>query len=91
MQLVTVTALVALAMRARATAVKTFSIPLDLRGMDTIDFDVDDDPMPWGDEDNAPPGVKVPGDNPLYLCGQDDSGDIVKIKSLDFSPATPVR
>lgn len=76
--------LLTLLVRAGLTAGETFSIPLDLRGLENLEFEE-------RDLNAVPPGVKVPGTNPLYLCGNDDSGDIVHIQNVDFSPATPVR
>lgn len=94
MRFSTVPALLALVLRARLTVGATFSIPIDLRGLEDVnidDFEENDDLEPWDWDETAPPGVKVPGNNPLYLCGQDDSGDAFKIKNADFSPAKPVR
>lgn len=72
----------------------SFSFPIDLRGLEDINidsFDVDDGLEPWDWDEAAPPGVKIPGNNPLYLCGADDSADTLKIKNVDFSPVEPVR
>lgn len=92
MRLSTIPAFLALLLHARLALGETFSIPLELRGLDDIGLGVDDNLEPWDDDFPAgPPGLKVPGTNPLYLCGQDDSGDLIKIENIDFSPAKPVR
>ena len=44
---------------------------------------------PWGDSQVVvKEQYKVPGDNPLYFCG-DPADDLLKIEKVDLSPNPP--
>lgn len=69
------------------------TLALDLMSLLTEGEDVEEGSDMWtSDVPHATTaGTKIPGDNPLYLCADEQQDDLVQMDDVDLVPNPPVR